>query len=49
MGSEELFKEETSPENTTEEENDGVVEIEDWLMNETIGFKTCNTHLFILL
>jgi len=30
MGSEELFKEETSPaENTTEEENDGGVEIED--------------------
>ncbi|KAF2547661.1 hypothetical protein F2Q70_00023856 [Brassica cretica] len=28
MGSEELFKEETSPDNTTEEENDGGVEIE---------------------
>ncbi|CAH2054796.1 unnamed protein product [Thlaspi arvense] len=29
MGSEELFKEETSRENTAEEENDGAVEIED--------------------
>lgn len=28
MGSEELFKEETSLDNTTEEENDGGVEIE---------------------
>ena len=28
MGSEELFKEETSPDNATEEENDGGVEIE---------------------
>lgn len=46
MGSEELFKEETSPENAVEEENDGGVEIE-WLIYGNHCFII--NRLFILL